>query len=73
MTDYEKIRDALDILKNTVIEGEAVFFNPKTWQIWKGKVPHREGRIVAMDELNQPQNRKQRRVKARKERRKNND
>lgn len=66
--NYDKIRHALQIFADTAIEGEVVFLDSETGQIHKGKVPQREARVVAINELKQTLSRKQRRVKASKER-----
>jgi hypothetical protein len=66
---YDQVENALQVFADTAIEGEVVFFDPNTGETHTGMVPKREARILAIDELNQPMNRKQRRIKASKDRR----
>jgi len=69
LTTYEQVDKALQVFIDTAIEGEVVFYDPNTGETHTGNVPKREARIVGTDELNQPMNRKQRRIKASKDRR----
>ncbi len=69
LVTYEQLDKALQVFTDTAIEGEVVFYDPNTGKTHTGTVPKREARIVAIDEWSQPMNRKQRRIKASKDRR----
>jgi hypothetical protein len=69
LVTFEQVEKALQVFTDTAIEGNVVFYDPNTGETHTGEVPKREARILAIDELNQPMNRKQRRIKASKDRR----